>query len=746
MSIFRKWLFLLLLLPSALPIGAQVVSDTFDTDRISRATVYIMQTRSPVDDTILCIGTGTLVSRDGLILTNAHNTVTNNTCTGTEIIISMTLRVDEPPVAFYRANVVQSDEGLDIALIRVTRTLDGRLLESDTLALPFVELADSSAVELDESLTVFGYPDIYGSPVELRQGVANGFTTEPSAPDRAWIKVETRGDNTGIPGAMTGGGVYNRDGELVGIPTTVPVTSIIEGASCVRLQDTNGDDLVNRTDVCVPVGGFINAIRPSNFARPLIRAATLGLTIEKISSRSAVSTISGAPSFDRLFFATAVSEGMPTRVVDSLPANPRSLFLFFDYENMTPETVYELRVTVDGRPNATYSLAPVRWSGGERGLWYIGSSDQVWINGIYEFTLYINGLASGSRQITIGGAPVEEPSFSNVFFGISDGGGFFGTVYVLPTGNIVTARFNFQNMTPDTPWAALWYINDEELVGARVEEDSWQDGESGSRQIPIIFEGGLTPGRYRLELYIAGVLSATADFTVAGAAEGAFPRVFTNPRMVTATSPEQAIESVDLSNFPSTVREIYALFDWEQIAPGTLWTLRWLVDGETFFEETVPWSSVENGQNFAMILRGEDGIPDGAYRFEVLINTVELTSDEMTIGIGQLPIDQFAEADGVQLRGRIINAETQQGISGVTFVLISEDFSVIDFIWDSEQIYALATTDRQGRFQLDRPLQFGSPYSVVIAADGYLPISADGVTVDEDTPNPLDIEIPLTQD
>ncbi|MEQ8677941.1 MAG: trypsin-like peptidase domain-containing protein [Aggregatilineales bacterium] len=724
--------------------NAQIISEDFDLDRIQRATVYIIQTRNDTDDSITCVGSGSIVSRDGLILTNAHNTVPNRNCAGEEIIIALTTRAGTPPIASYRASVVQADEGLDIALLQIDRNLDGRRIEQGTLALPFVELADSSQITLDSSLIVLGYPDINGSPVEIRRSVVNGFVTEPSAPDRAWIKVETPDEDLGISGTMTGGGVYNVAGQLVGIPTTAPVISTISDDSCVTIQDTNGDGLVNRTDICVPVGGFINALRPSNFASPLIRAASIGVAVEKLSDTNLISTVAGQPAFNRLYFSTAVNEGMPTRVVNNLPANPGSLFLFFDYENMTPETIYELRVTVDGRPNARFSLAPVRWSGGERGLWYIGSNEQSWINGFYEFTLFINGLASGSNSILIGGSPANDPSFSNILFGISDSGNFFGTGYVLPTGNQVTARFLFQNMNPDVRWTQIWHFNDLEI--SRQDEESWSEGENGSRSITLLAENGLVPGRYRLDLYINDALAATSDFTVAGAAGGPVPRVFTNIRFVTAASPADALNAVDLPNFPNTVRDIYALFDWEQISPGTLWTMRWLVDDQTFYEETLPWSNQNGGQNFMVRLRSAEGIPDGEYRLELQINSVPLLFDNVVVGIGQLPIDFFAQAEGIQLGGQIVDADTQQGIPGVTFILISEEFSVEDFTWLATQVYSLAVTDRNGRFQLDRPLQFDAPYSVMISAQGYLPISADGVVVDEDTPNPLEIQIPLTRD
>jgi hypothetical protein len=39
------------------------------------------------------------------------------------------------------------------------------------------------------------------------------------------------------------------------------------------VADTNGDGHVNNRDICVPVGGFINALRPVNLAIPLIDRA-----------------------------------------------------------------------------------------------------------------------------------------------------------------------------------------------------------------------------------------------------------------------------------------------------------------------------------------------------------------------------------------------------------------------------------------------------------------------------------------
>ncbi|NWF71345.1 MAG: trypsin-like peptidase domain-containing protein [Chloroflexi bacterium] len=722
--------------------SGQAVAQELDIERIQSATVFIMQARTTGEELfVTCISSGTIVSRSGLVLTNAHSTVPSESCPGDVLIVALTIRPDEPPVLKYRAEVAQSNVGLDLALLRITRQLNGRLIEAGTLALPFVELADSDTTLLDDTLVVVGYPDFGNAPVAVVRGTISGFTAEPSGGDKSWIKT-----SASIPGTMSGGGAYNRAGQLVGIPTMAPIRRQAGEGNCLPIQDTNADGLVNNRDVCIPVGGFINALRPSNFARPLFRAASLGLTVEKLSQARVVSGSGADAAFSRLLFSPSVTSGMPTTVVGSMPTGSTSLYLFFDYVNMTSETVYEVRVTIDGIPDPTFSLAPVRWSGGERGLWYIGSSGQVWPNGTYEFTLFIDGVVAGSSQITIGANVGVVPTFSNLAFGLqSIDGQIIGNGFVLPTGNIAAATFIYQNMSDGLAWTPIWYYQGVEVFRP-PETPVWTDGASGAKTISIEVPAGLQPGIYRLELYIEQRLATTADFTIAGAQIGAQPQVFSNQHFTTAESPQAALTTPEISSFANSVEALYTLFNWSQITRGTLWTIRWRVDGSVFYEQTLPWANAESGSDFLTRLTGENGIPDGTYRMELLIGSVLLVSAEAQVGIGQLPIDRFATASGIQLRGQIIDAETLRGVPGVSFIVISEDFSIADFTWDQSQIYALTVTDRNGRFQIDRPLQLGVPYSVLVVADGYLPISADGVELDAETPNPLEMTIYLTRD
>jgi hypothetical protein len=723
-----------------LPAVAAQTTGSLNLDRIRRATVFIMQIRSNDGQPIItCIGSGTIVDRSGLIATNAHFTVPNRNCQGDSLIVALTARPDEPPIPTYRAEVVQANVGLDLALLRLTRELDGRAVDPGSLSLPFVELGESSQVNLDDTITVVGYPSIGGEPVEEQRGTVGGFIAEPSGGERSWIRTDAS-----IPGTMTGGGVYDQTGRLIGVPTTSPVTTPGDDSSCIPMQDTNADGIVNRADDCVPVGGFINVLRPSAFIRPLLRAASLGLTVERLSSPPLQAQLDGEPAFSRLMISTSVTEGMPTSIVRSLPTGISSLYLFFDYTNMTPETIYELRVTINNLPSPDFSLAPVRWSGGTNGLWHIGSSGRVWPNGTYEFTLFVNGQSSGSISVLIG-ANQQAAQFSDITFGLEDGDTFSGVGNILPTGNIVSARFVHRNVPDGTPWSRIWYYNGAEI--SRVDEE-WIDSGQDTRVTRIQDDNGLPPGRYRLELYLDGRLAATSDFVIAGAREGVLPRVFRNMRFVSADSAQQAVTRTATSRFPGNIRNVYVLFDWEQLAPGTLWRMRWSVDGTVFYEQTVPWNNDINGQNYVTQLTGAAGnIPDGSYRLELFVGAeeVRLASMEMEVGIGQLPIDSFAQAVGVQFNGQIVDADTGQGIPGVSFILISPDYSLVSFAWRRDQIYALATSDHDGRFQLDRLLEFGTVYSFMISAKGYLPVTSTQL-VNEETENPLEVVYALTRD
>lgn len=723
------------------PVQAQAV---LDFNNIFRATVYLTSVYdTPAGRVTSCIGSGTLVSSDGLILTNAHNVVDSDLCRVDDIVVSLTIRPDEPPVLTYLADVETYDMGLDLAVLRINRQIDGRDIEPASLSLPFVELGDSTRLTLDSTIAVFGYAGIGNDSVTFARGTVLGFIAEPRGGDQAWLKTSAT-----ILGTMSGGGAYNSEGQLVGVPTTAPTSSDV-ALDCRRVQDTNGDGLVDRRDACIPIGGLINALRPSALARGLVQAARLGIRNEghRFSSTAAAST-SGDPAFGPIRFAPDKNEaGLPTTFVTQVPANINSLYLFFDYENMRPGVVYELRTTLNGTYNPVFSQAPALWSGGGRGLWYIGSSAQAWQNGVYEFTLFIEGRTASSARITVGGPPQPVPTFADIVFGLQDlQGNIVGSGYVLPTGDIAYARFNYRDMVDGTPWAQIWYFEGIELYRLPL---AWDLGPSGSHTISIRPTGqGLQPGRYRLELWIEDRLSAVADFIIGGAQQGVLAQVFENERFAGEFA-NDAPAGVIAESFSNTISDLYTVVDWHLLANGTPWSYRWLVDGDTLFEGGEDWRGPESGTNFWLAIGSDRELPDGSYTLEIRIAGLLLVSQTARVGLGQLPVVQGSIANGVRLSGDVVDAATGVGIPGVMFIVLEAEFSVEDFIWDESQVFGMSLTDRQGHFEIPRLLPYDEIYSVVIVANGYLPVSADGIELDSGNPDlggQLELRLEMNRD
>jgi S1-C subfamily serine protease len=216
-------------------------------------------------------GSGSIISSDGLILTNAHVVLPDKFFPVDAILVSMTNQPDQLPIDAYYAEVLQADWLLDVAVLRIHEDLNGNVLDRGQLNLPFVPLGDSSEVNLGDSLLIMGYPGIGGGTITLTRGEVSGFTADESYGDRAFIKTSGT-----IAGGNSGGLVADQFGRLVAIPTQLGYGGEDQYVDCRVIADTNRDGVIDNNDDCVPTGGFINALRPINLAFHMIDASKRG--------------------------------------------------------------------------------------------------------------------------------------------------------------------------------------------------------------------------------------------------------------------------------------------------------------------------------------------------------------------------------------------------------------------------------------------------------------------------------------
>ncbi|HEX5939384.1 MAG TPA: serine protease [Dehalococcoidia bacterium] len=169
---------------------------------------------------------GTLIDPGGLILTNAHCTDADQVGDYDALGIGLLQDVDEPTQPAFFAEVVEEDIDEDLAVLQITTDNEGNEVDPRELELPTVTLGDPDAVQLGDDVRVIGYPAIGADPDEF-------FFSADFGPSDVRITV-TQGTISGfgqlegedviqtdalISGGNSGGGAFNDDGQLIGVPT-----------------------------------------------------------------------------------------------------------------------------------------------------------------------------------------------------------------------------------------------------------------------------------------------------------------------------------------------------------------------------------------------------------------------------------------------------------------------------------------------------------------------------------------------
>ncbi|ADK80008.1 trypsin-like peptidase domain-containing protein [Sediminispirochaeta smaragdinae] len=161
-------------------------------------------------------GSGCLVSKDGLILTNWHVVENYDGKVSPSIYIAVNLDNSIPPKELFQAELVESDPDADLALLRVDKGLNGELLPSG-YGFPYITIGDSASLRIGQPLSFFGYPGIGGTgsraSISVTRGIVSGFE---AVGDRLFIKTDAE-----INSGNSGGAAVDVYYQLIGIPTVI---------------------------------------------------------------------------------------------------------------------------------------------------------------------------------------------------------------------------------------------------------------------------------------------------------------------------------------------------------------------------------------------------------------------------------------------------------------------------------------------------------------------------------------------
>lgn len=447
------------------------------------------------------VGSGTIISPSGLILTNAH--VASPASQGDSanepdaLAVAIVVQEDKPAVPSYIAEVLAVDGFLDLAVIQIVSSIDGSPVDPNSLNLPYVELGDSDSVHVGDELNIFGFPSIGGNTITFTQGIVSGFASEDQLGDRAWIKTDTT-----ISGGNSGGLAADNNGRIIGVPTIAAASRDSDTSDCRVVQDTNGDGVIDQDDTCVPIGGFLNGIRPVKWALPLLEAAQAGKQYVSPFTSGGVVSNSGSGNESASGFVWVDTSNSSQQecdyqgdVVNSYSGSVLCIATVFDYSGMTNGELLVEHWFLNGEKVGEYSYA---WEWDESGTfatWLPNDGDPM-PNGTYKLELY-----AGDNLTLMGTSSSVEVSGSS---------GGTAQPQNQSSGNTITVYGQVYDSATNKP------INDAYVfvLNPGITYDEWANANYPDKDISTYLQTG-SDGRYKIT-----DIPRNTEFTLVFSAQG----------------------------------------------------------------------------------------------------------------------------------------------------------------------------------------------------------------------------------
>jgi len=184
-------------------------------------------------------GSGIIISKDGMILTNYHvvieNEELNNSIKESAYQICLVDNSDEKPDCSYVAKLIAHNKDLDVALLKIQNIPELNNLQT----FPFLNLNRIDNTKTGDQITAFGFPGIGGDTITITSGSVSGKVDRNNI---RWIKTDAV-----ISFGNSGGAAIDKNGDVVGITTEVAsdflgsLGYIISASSLVDWIDLNSN-------------------------------------------------------------------------------------------------------------------------------------------------------------------------------------------------------------------------------------------------------------------------------------------------------------------------------------------------------------------------------------------------------------------------------------------------------------------------------------------------------------------------
>lgn len=196
-------------------------------------------------------GSGAIIDSSGVVLTNRHVVVSENDFDGskreTSYIICLTKEINQEPVCKYTADLIASNEKLDVALLKINN-ISGL---SNKENFPYLNLSSTDSASTNDEITALGYPSIGGGTITITKGIISG---EEEKYNKKWLKTDAITSY-----GSSGGAAIDSQGEIIGITSAahsdklgslgyiINITALDDWVDSHIKENPQSSSLLNRT-------------------------------------------------------------------------------------------------------------------------------------------------------------------------------------------------------------------------------------------------------------------------------------------------------------------------------------------------------------------------------------------------------------------------------------------------------------------------------------------------------------------
>jgi len=156
-------------------------------------------------------GSGTVISKDGLIITNNHVIFDDNEQKPLDAFeVCITFDVSKEPECIYTARLVANNKDMDVAILKLNQT---DVFGQSVPDLKYLNYKTSSEPKEESTVQVIGYPGSGGDTITITKGQISGFDNYNNF---TYFKTDTDFDH-----GSSGGTVMDMEGNYIGIPTYI---------------------------------------------------------------------------------------------------------------------------------------------------------------------------------------------------------------------------------------------------------------------------------------------------------------------------------------------------------------------------------------------------------------------------------------------------------------------------------------------------------------------------------------------